>query len=264
MKKISREIVCLIMALCIATCCMPQQTKAETQKYSYPITTLAQKKTVNAKGYYTDYYGSSDTWIDTYNLYKITVPSGGYVSFMVNSKNNEINIFKTYKKNAPLFSSEPVAYLYGKTSYYNVMPAGTYYLYADKGTKFSWQFVKPKAQTNYCRSRAVVLSAEQKKLNVFLRGREFSRWYKISLPSKKYVTITLNNLAAEYGMDADLFTASGVRIETRETDGASGKFVYFKSSKALPKGTYYIRANCTDYYSSDEIYTGRMGTVMWK
>ena len=258
MKKCMKQLLCMALALCIIACLAPQRADAYTKRYTSNITTLRQNTYVTGKGYVTNYNSSTDTSTTTSYYYKITVPSGGYVTFNTNNKSKGFYLFKTLNKNKAYYDNKYVGYLYNYTSYYRVLPAGTYYMFAEKGLKVKWAFHKAATTTNYCRSRAAGLSIGKKTTAVFTRGYEFGKWYKVTLSSKKTLTVYVTDLTQKSNLSADVFNAAGVRISTSRVNDTTIR------TKTLTKGTYYIRLRPSDYYSDNDYYVGRIGTIMWR
>ena len=258
MKKCMKQLLCMAMALCIITCLAPRRADAYTKRYTSNITTLKQNTYVTAKGYVTNYNSSADTSTTTTYYYKITVPSGGYVTFNTNSKSKGFYLFKTLNKSKTYYDNKNVGYLYNYTSFYRVLPAGTYYIYGEKGLKFKWAFHKAATTTNYCRSRAAGLSTGKKTTVVFTRGYESGKWYRAALASKKTLTVYVNDLTRKSNLIVDVFNAAGVKISTSRVNDTTIR------TKTLARGTYYIRLRPSDYYSANDYYVGRMGTIMWR
>lgn len=248
----------MAMALCIIACLVPQQADAYTKKYTSRIASLKQNTYVTAKGYVTNYNSSTDTNTTTTYYYKFTVPSGGYVTFNTNNKSKGFYLFRNLNKNKAYSDNKYVAYLYKYTGYYRVLPAGTYYLYADKGLKIKWTFHKAAATTNYCRSRAAGLRMGKKATAVFTRGYEFGKWYRVSLTSKKTLTVYVTDLTRKSNLNVDVFNANGIRLSLSRVNNTTSR------TKTLARGTYYIRLRPGDYYSDTDFYVGRMGTIMWR
>ena len=106
MKKCMKQLLCMALALCIIACLAPQQADAYTKRYTSNITTLRQNTYVTGKGYVTNYNSSTDTSTTTSYYYKITVPSGGYVTFNTNNKSKGFYLFKTLNKNKAYYYND--------------------------------------------------------------------------------------------------------------------------------------------------------------
>lgn len=262
MKKAVRQFLCMAIALCIIACCLPQRADAYSTRYNSSIHTLKQKTYVTSKGYVSSYSSGTEINTRTCHYYKITVPTGGYVTFHTNNSSKSIYIYKTVKKNKMYYNSDVVNSMYGKKTYYRVLPRGTYYLFAEKSLKFKWVFHKVATPSNYCRSKAYGLKANQKSTVVFPHGYEFPRWYKITVSSKKTLYFYLTDLTDTWNLSFSVFNASGIRIPC--TSSYSNHTETYQTKSTVAKGTYYIRVTASDYSTLKDYYRGRMGTIMWR
>lgn len=261
MNKKLKTVICLLMLFSLLTCILPQPAEAQTVRYSKKIISLARNKTVTAKGTVVKNDSKTNVRTVTSYLYKIKVPAGTYVKLQTPNAKNEIEIHKTVKADKSINTMNPIQDFYGKKTHFRVMPAGTYYLYAKKGVRFTWTYAKVAAQTNYCRSRAMKLAAGKKIPVVFTRGNEFRKWYRVSLPSRRQIKVYLNNLTSEYNLFVTVCNSMGIQLKTyNDGDGVTSTCL----TKALEKGTYYICVDYYDYESSYDMYFGRMGSLMWR
>ncbi|MDO5133883.1 MAG: hypothetical protein Q4D81_13035 [Eubacteriales bacterium] len=256
--RILQQFVCLAMAVIICSGFIPLRAEAST-KYVYKITTLKQNTYVTAKGDKSDYNDKTDSYTDTYYLYKITVPANGYVKIQTTNSSKYIYIYRSINKNEYIGHSDRIRECYDSKIYYQALPKGTYYIYADSGTKFKWSFVKCKNPSNYCRSRAATLAAGKKTTIVINPGYEYDRWYKVVLKKKKTITVTIKILDDNYRSDFYLYDSKGSRVNCPYLTTDSYR------TAILPKGKYYIRILAIDKYSDAYgDFTGRISQLMWK
>ena len=143
------------------------------------------------------------------------------------------------------------------------LKAGTYYLRGG-GTYGAYKFkYTVKAVNidpgNYCKAKAKTLSSGTTTTICVPDGYQYYRWYKAKTTTKKTLVVTFKNL-----MDTDItdypdfyvYDSSGTKINMVHGDG----YIY-KSAKTLPVGTYYIRVNAVQSYSSTDLF---LYTLSWK
>lgn len=259
MKKLMKKFLCTALALCLITCFLPQQADAATTRYVTKVSSLSSGTYVVSKGYSSAYSSSSETYTYTSQFYKISVPAGGYVTFHASDVSKDIYLYKSIKTNKAYYDSNEIGFMYNKKTHYRVLPAGTYYVFASKGLKFKWVFHKATNSTNYCKSKATGLAASKKVTPVFFRGYEFNKWYKITVSSKKTLSVYLTDLIGSSTVSVDVLTASGLRVNATSVNDTT-----WRTKSAVAKGTYYIRLRPLDYSSTTDYYRGRMCTLMWK
>lgn len=253
-----KQLACFLLAVIITVGFVPLPAQASTTKYNYKITTLKQKKWVTAK----ENTYNSDTNTYTYYLYKITVPANSFIR--IDSKNKSydyygIYIFKSLNRNKPYHSQANSIDYYTVNIYRQVLPKGTYYIYADEGTTFKWQSTTTKNPTNFCRSRSARLKAGYKKTEVFNTGYEFDRWYRISLTARKPLYVTMKQID-EYGsIDFSVFNSRGFKVSCNSLGNSNYR------TAVLPKGTYYIRVYFGDYEGYNSFNgRGRIVQFWWR
>lgn len=254
-RNIMSHLLCIALTVVITVGLVPLRAEAYTTKYAYKFITLNQNKYVTSRDYTERYIEKTDTNIETYYLHKISVPANGYIRINANST-NEIDIFKTINKKKYLYASEPILDLYGKKVYYEVLPKGTYYIKADSGVKFKWSFVKVQSGSNYCRIRAQKLAAGKKKIEIFNYGQEYDRWYMISLPQKK--TITVSYSLKQFNPDLIVYNSRGVKVNCPALTDKS------RRTPVLAKGTYYIRLSRDRYEDKYSFYRERFVQFWWR
>jgi hypothetical protein len=251
-----KQLACFLLAVMITAAFVPLPAQAYTQKYNYKVTTLKQKKWVTAKGNTYKYNQDKYTNTYTYYVYKISVPANSFIRIDSKNKSNSIYIYKSFNKNS--YPSDSIASFYDNNIYRCVLPKGTYYINADRGTTFKWQSTTTKNPTNFCRSRSARLRAGYKKWEVFNYGYEFDRWYRISLTARKPITVTMKQMG-EYvwGIDFSIYNSRGYSVTCNELNDTNYR------TAVLPKGTYYIRVYFSDYEAYDSI-NGRIAQFWWR
>ena len=252
MKNRCKQLLCAALALMLVMAFMPRQAEAAT-KYTNPATTLKQDTWVTAKGRTDSYDSSSSTTTFTYHLYKITVPANGFTRIYAGTIDANIGVYLAPKSGKAYYESTCVTTLTGAKTYYRVLKKGTYYLYADKGTKIKWNFKSVDNTTNFCRSKATAIKTGVKTTVVFNHGYEYDKWYKLSLTSKKFLYVSIKELD-KYGMTIRIYDSKGAYVSASENDGL------YKTKSSVAKGTYYIRVRNDSY---DSIY-GRIAQIAWK
>ena len=253
----------MILAVIIITGFIPLHTWAYTEKISYRVTALSQKKTVTQKADTDRYYESTDTNVYTYYIYKINVPANGYLRIGSSASSKEIRIYKSIDKTKEIYWQNEVATLKGSRAYYRILPRGYYYIQADPGTKFNWSFYRKKAVYNYCRARASSLKAGAKTGIFFTCGYEYDRWYRVTLTKNKTITVTFNRLDITenyltYLNGFEIYDSRGKYINCPELTKTSYR------TGTLRKGTYYIRVWRDSDNDEDHDYIGRIVQVMWR
>ena len=256
-RQIKKILVCfsLIFALCIAVA--PKNVEAAAQYRYVNAGTLAPNTYTQVQEAAHDYNNGGDT----YYAYKVNVPSDGYIK-VYNPSGKWLHLLKRISK------------CYGHVigdvdecefdSYTRCIPVskGTYYLctsdYRD-GTAFNlkYKFVKIAPTSNFCKVKASSLPSGKTKIICVNKRREFNRWYKIKLTSKKTITVTrkLADGSGLSGSDFEIFDSSGNCVDHSFLQ--DGKY----RTARVPKGTYYIVV--TGFM--EEVYSPhRISTISWK
>lgn len=249
-----KHLICIVLTVVITAGFIPLRAEADTTKYVYKFISLKQNKYVTSRDYTERYIEKTDTYIETYYLHKISVPANGYIRINANNT-GDIYIYKTINKKKALYESDSIRSLYGKKVYYEVLPKGTYYIKADSGVKFKWSFVKVQGGSNYCRARARRLAAWKKIVEIFNYGQEYNRWYMISLPRKKTITVTYS--FEPYDPVFDVYNSHGIKLNCPSLTNRSWR------TALLPKGTYYIRISRDRYEDEDSFYRDRFVQFWW-
>lgn len=249
-----KRCLCIALTVLVITGAVPVQAKAETFRDAVNIIDLKQNTTVSASGGSSSYYPETDTHVDTYNAYKITVPANGYIKLNVSNKSTYFRIYtkvipgkqEKYMSWEEHFSQDyQVAETYGKKTYYYVLPKGVYYINIDGDTRtnLKWTFTKVASKANYCKAKAQTISAGKTYTLVSKYEYDHYRWYKVKLTSRKKLYIkckALHGDGNDTGADCAVYDSKGNKKNLK----LSG--VTFRSTAKLPKGTYYIRLRVGD------------------
>ncbi len=252
-----KQLACFLLAVIITVGFVPLPAQASTEKYKYKVTTLKQKKWVTAK----EYNYNSDTNTSTYYLYRISVPANSFIR--IDSKNKSKDyyyfyIFKSLNRNKPYYDQADYIDFYNENIYRQVLPKGTYYIYAEAGTTFKWQSAKTKNPTNFCRSRSTRLRAGYKKTEVFNIGYEFGRWYRISLTARKPITVTMKPMDSDREVDFTIYNSRGYTVTCNSLGNSNYR------TAVLPKGTYYIRVFRDDDFLDYDDFGNRICQFWWR
>ena len=255
-----KHLVCIALAVIISAGFAPLQVSANSDTYTYRITTLDQKKTVTQKKDTKRCNTSNGSYSYTHYLYKIYVPANGYLRIASSSSSKEIKIYKSINKNKNILSSEELVSLFDSRVYYRILPKGYYYIQADPGTKLNWSFNRNKTIYNYCMAKASPLKAGVKTGVFFTFGYEYDRWYKVSLPRNKTITFTFNRLDPEDSIlnGFILYNSRGYRVNCPYEYGS----IY--RTGTLRKGTYYIRVWHSQNYNKYDYCDQRIVQIMWR
>ena len=239
MKKIWKAMICITLALTMML--LTAEPALAATKYTYTVKALS-AGTV-AKGTNKSTY-TSRTTTEKIFIYKITVPDNGYITVTNYSAYEELYIYKTLAaaKVEIAKTNDAFAEDYAKSAKFPVTK-GTYYIrtWAGYSNNFKYTFTKVAVTSNLYRAAATSLKAGVKKTICVPDGYQAYRWYKISVSSKKTITISFKDLKGS--MDKDypnftLFSAGGEQINVVHGSGTT-----YKSAKKLAAGTYYIRVN---------------------
>ncbi len=135
------------------------------------------------------------------------------------------------------------------------LPKGTYYIqmyeWEDRPTtQVKVTVQKAVNQNNYCRAKAVNLKPNKTVKIAQTADYCYDRWYRITLNSKKTVTITTNEEMAE------CITLYDSKMQEIDCTSGSRKVI---TEDPIKKGTYFIRVRA---YSVGE-YVGTCVTFSW-
>lgn len=254
-----KQLLCIALSVVLATGFMPLHASAYSTKYVYKITTVKQNTPVVVKADTFDYDEKTQTNTTVYQMYKITLPSNGYIKAQVSSKNNTMYIYKSLPSGRALENPDAITTLSSSSTYYKVLPKGTYYIRSSCDLSLKWSFTKINHKSNYCRAKAASLKKGKKAAVVFDYGYEYAKWYKIKLTKKKKITVTkkvMDTLSPR--TDLVIYNSRGVRVQCSMLSG------YRYQTAKLPKGTYYIMVlRSFDRYESS-FYEGRLDQITWK
>ena len=251
---------CIALAVLVMAGFVPVQAKAETFQSTVRIIDLKQNTTVSASEWDSTYYPDTDTYVDTFNYYKITVPANGYIKFNVSNKSTYFCIFNKVSSSW----EDRVGEFSGKKTYYCVLPKGVYYLRTegDNIVNLKWTFTKVASKANYCMAKAQSISAGKTYTLVSKYEYGHYRWYKVKLKSKKklYVKCKMIETSAMDNMGADfwIYDSHGKYLKTKKSGGDT-----FRTTTKLPKGTYYIKVQLGYDVCGNNEYLGYMCQLSW-
>ena len=247
MKKALKNWVCLLAVLCMIAGFIPVNAQAYEKKGHYRIYNLAQSKWVS----------NPDNGKNITNVYKIRVPSDGYIKVSVTTKYIK-NKSKALKRR---FSKIPVMlytwynvdsdfaidkyfiadFLSGES--YMALKKGTYYFRPScYGLRFKWEHAAVNPGSNDRMSRAETMTSGKTKRVYFAYSHEFTKWYKITLTKKHKIQVFARRMErrASYanvfgpGFQITVVNSKGKKINTTKSSE------YTQLTRLLPKGTYYI------------------------
>lgn len=257
MKRLLKQSICLLAILCLFAGLVPVQAQAYEKKGQYKIHSLSEDKWV-----------TSPQDDDYYHVYKIKIPSDGYISVKVNidkvttrhPNRSCARLFTTYKVGEDNSPDYFIAGFYEGENYMAIKK-GTYYFCpsADK-LKFKYVHHSVSHGSNYCMEKAKKLTSGKNMREVFAYGYEFTKWYKITLskPQKIKTFVRTMESTSRYGriygpeVELSVIYKNGVKVKTTDLN------YYSKITGTLPKGTYYICVKRNIPADDSEYYGGRL------
>lgn len=206
---------------------------------------------------------ANDTWATVsvdydkqeYTIYSIHVEKAGILSFKLLGSSPAIKVYSAlpYMHAGGMFTDGSYKYMTKSRSV--SVEEGTYYLKVNQG-KCKYSFSAASSQENYCMQHAQKLKANKTAKIYFTPKMKYSRWYKISNPRKKKITITLNDKTQRFA----IYNAKRKKVSTVK----KGSSIKYCTSKAQPKGTYYIRIVSDRNNKEDDDYMfGKYITLKW-
>ncbi|MBE6000606.1 MAG: hypothetical protein E7239_04300 [Sarcina sp.] len=279
MKRRCKQRLCIILAVLILTGMSPVSALAsDGYTYGYKTASLAKDTWVTSgdaiattlNGTYLRY---------TYGLYKISVPAGVYTKIDAKAVNGQKTesyevfgaIYKTIKnKKVSIYHKDNnsglvanIAGHEGRHFYY--LKKGVYYIHVDRGMKIRWSYTKPSVPGNFCRAKAIKMNFGEKKLVFTNYGYEFDRWFKIDLPSKRSINISVQNLLDDtIAVQAIMvYRSNGKYIGQMKTKITSKPGVRQHYTSAYPKGTYYLQVSRQPSSTETESYSTNQGRLFY-
>lgn len=261
MKNVYKKLISMLLAaLMLVTVAMPATASAATAGYAI--------KGLGAGTWAAESYKFNAQTQIHYTYYKITVDKAGELAF--SCKGDDSGSITLYTAKSDLVSSTKKGSrmsMSASAKNKNIaVEKGTYYMNVYGG---SWKYTFKAAvnKDNFRMGKAVALKASTTVRIAQSPKMNYSRWYKVTLDSKRKLNYTTNYGSAyvsAYTSNASLieiYNASGKRIETVK----NGSDVKYCSKAKLPKGTYYIRVSNTPKYANDTSYAfGNVVTLKWK
>ncbi len=269
------KVLCGLMALVFVLAICPQSAKADTDYYyiyQYKSAGTAKKNTwytgkdLTQK---TKPISSGTQTITTYYLYKLSVPSRGFITVdtKLSSDSGNLYLCPALSKLSNIIDIDTCSIKSWSVSektatYYYPLEKGTYYIYADSSIQFKWFFTKAINKSNYRRPKAQKVSAKEEITICMNDGYEYSRWYKLTLSKPKAITLTFTNLMdtpSPYFPNFQIYYADLNRVPyTKLEDGKC-------QTEKLPKGTYYIKIRYTiNGHAWDSDSYSRLFKFSWK
>ena len=213
----------LIVVLLIATA-MPASASVDKTK----IVTASLNQWFNANNYDYFYDEKNGEAIYTYYVYKVTVPSDGYLELSI--KGWSLRLYKKLSDAVEHEYSREICEIHGNDTVKVAVDKGTYYVRAYGQVRCSFKAVK--ATGNYCMAKASRLAAKKTVTACMSNKHYYSRWYKITLKRRKQITFWSNQ-----GDQVYVYDAKGRELDTEHAGTQSTR--YF--TKKQKKGTYYLR-----------------------
>ncbi|SFB70361.1 hypothetical protein [Butyrivibrio sp. YAB3001] len=264
MKKFTKKLIALAFVLILSLGVFPSKADAVDYNYSYNIASFNQNTWVNAQKQSYTRSGKSCTY--NYCLYEIIVPESGYIKIDSKNQNSQLRIYQSLNKSGKIGINTVVNNCKGASTYYAVLPKGTYYIFNNDSindTQIRWKFVKTQAPFNYSKGRATELAAGKKEVINYSYDDEFDRWYKIKLTKNKTLSLDVKVLDDNNcSMLFDMRDSRGKTVKTQAvTKSGSSKLV---RTDKLTKGTYYVRFYPREVLFQSKYSKGRLGTFSWK
>ena len=247
MKKALKKWVCLLVVLCMFAGFIPVNAQAYEKRGHYRIYNLAQSKWIE----------DPDNVNNITNVFKIRVPSDGYIKVSVSTKyiknKSRALIRRFYKIPVALYTWYNVDSDFAEDKYFVAdftygesfvaLKKGTYYFRAGcPGLRFKWEHAAVNPGSNDRMSRAETMTSGKTKRVYFAYGHEFKKWYKITLTKKQKIQVYARRMErkAYYahvfgpGFQTTIINSKGKKINTSKLTDFS------RLTGLLPKGTYYI------------------------
>lgn len=259
MKRVLKQSICLLAILCIIAGLAPMKAQAYEKKGDYRIHSMSENSWKTIPDDDTDYY----------DVYRFKINSDGYIKVKVNNDNvttrrpsrAAVRLYSTYKVGADNSEDYFIASFYSG-EHYLAIKAGTYYFYASADLlKFKYQHTEVSHGSNYCMHQAKKVSSGKNMREVFAYGREYTKWYKITLTKKqkiktfvKRMECTSSGHGKVYGPGIDHYIVNSKGLKVKTTKLNAHQLITGK----LPKGTYYICVTRNIPTDEDEYYGDRL------
>lgn len=257
MKKVLRNSICLLLAICMLAGFIPVHAQAYEKKGHYRIYNLPQNK------------WTQEPWEgdDFTNIHRIRVPSDGYIAVSVNS--DKCTGKHAHRVPAMLYTTYNVDTDYAIDKYHiaNFIP-GTHYVALRKGTyyfyaaayrlRFKWVFHAVKRGNNNRMSRAETMTSGKNIRVCFNYGTGFTKWYKIKLSKKQKIQVFAKRMESKErygriygpGIQATVVNSKGKKVSTTKLN------TNMQLTGRLSKGTYYIKLIRLPSEGDREVYYG--------
>lgn len=183
----------------------------------------------------------------TFTMYKFTVPSGKFIKLtcIPSAENHSYAYFYTKPDVSNMYRVSLLSDNQTRKTWTDrlAVAPGTYYVSFENVKKAKLVLMDSPNKTNYCRARAISLTADKKVTVIQTPDIDYNRWYKITLTKAKKLKITSNHMP---------------RITVSNKNGSVISFGSYNSTtksvtstNKLPKGTYYICVNAFNYIAAE-------------
>ena len=157
-----------------------------------------------------DNFAEPDTDEYIYTLYKVSVPSTGYLKIDTRPEDAEVYLWDY----SDFYRGRPRKVKNGGK--YGV-DEGTYHIFAEyNGHKFKYTFKAAPAGSNYNRSRAALLEKNKHKYIAQTPINNYTRWYKINL--KKETTASEIRYSSESALAPGTYYISVLKCKKSSSD----------------------------------------------
>ena len=258
-NRFTRQLAISAAVLFITLLLFPAAVHAE-DRYTYKIKSLHAGSIVTAAGSTAKTYEGNYVWSQTVTVYKISVPSKGYVRVKAAGSSTPYLYLLKSNLNKKVHPSAQTNWMadgslkgHNLTQWlglgYASVKKGTYYIYAEKGTRFQYNFKKQSTKpSNTGSSKAIKIKSGTTEYTYINKGYKRIRWFKISVPSNKVLTIILKSFFTGESWTQVKVYDSKLKSVYLQTGTQISKTL------ALKKGTYYIKLDDSKS-KSDALYS---------
>jgi hypothetical protein len=190
----------------------------------------------------------------TYTYLKFKAPSNGYLKLTINTSSRSAFITLCNSNKSPLSNDN---WIYTESTSgddamtYGLQKGKTYYI----KVKSSYSYLKLKAvfksvteKSGSKKSKAVKLTSGKSVKGLIIAGSSTADWYKLTLSKSKTITVNVKG-NSNNKLKIVVFNSKGKAIASSSPHGSDFS-VTLKTSSKQAKGTYYIRVERYDKYSS--------------
>lgn len=258
MKKVLKQTICLLAVLCIIAGLGPMKAQAYEKRGEYRIHSLSENTWKTVPEFSTKYE----------DIYKIRINSDGYIKVKVNNDKVDTRhpsrahlwFYTNFKAGSD--NSEYCIASFFNGEHYLAVKAGTYYFNPTaEHLKFKYEHFGVDHGSNYCMNKARKLTSGKNIKDVFAYGREYTKWYKITLTSKQKIKTFVKRMECEQGghgrvygpgLNHYIVNSKGIKVKTTKLN--PNQLI----TGTLPKGTYYICVTRNIPTDEEEYYGDRL------